>query len=100
MPKKSSVAAEIQLIRTVLQQLQYSLDRLASEIAPSPATPKGPRPRRKMHISPARRAALKLQGRYLGYMRVLKPRQKSQVKKIRLAKGIRAAIAAARKLAS
>jgi len=36
----------------------------------------------------------------MGYMRGLKPTQKSQVKKIRAAKGIRAAIAAARRLAA
>lgn len=56
--------------------------------------------RRKMKITPARRTALKLQGRYLGYMRQLKPSQKAKVKKIRAAKGIRAAIAVAKQLAA
>jgi hypothetical protein len=40
-----------------------------------------------------------LQGAYMGTMRGLKPRQRAQVKKIRAAKGVRAAIAAARRLA-
>ncbi len=41
-----------------------------------------------------------LQGRYMGYMRQLKPRQKAQVRKIRQAKGVRAAIATARRLSA
>jgi hypothetical protein len=40
-----------------------------------------------------------LQGRYMGYMRQLKPRQKAQVRKIREEKGVRVAIASARKAA-
>jgi DNA-binding CsgD family transcriptional regulator len=57
------------------------------------------RPRRKLHLTAARRAALRLQGEYMGTMRGLTRAQKSQVKKIRDTKGIRAAIAAARRLA-
>jgi len=40
-----------------------------------------------------------LQGRYMGYVRQLKPRQKAQVRRIRVAKGVRAAIVRARGLA-
>jgi len=40
-----------------------------------------------------------LQGRYMGYMRQLKPRQKAQVRTIRKNDGIRAAIQRARKVA-
>ncbi len=39
-----------------------------------------------------------LQDRYMGLMRHLKPRQKAEVRKIREAKGVRAAIARARRL--
>jgi hypothetical protein len=53
-----------------------------------------------MQITPTRRAALKLQGRYLGYMRQLKPAQKAKVRRIRKTKGIRVAIAAAKRFAS
>ena len=42
------------------------------------------------------RASLVLQGRYMGYMRQLKPRQKAQVRKIREAKGVRMAIVRAK----
>ncbi len=58
------------------------------------------RPRRKARLTAARRAALKLQGQYIGTMRGLRPAQKAKVKKIRQKKGIRRAIAAARKLAA
>jgi hypothetical protein len=51
-----------------------------------------------MRLSPARRAALKLQGQYMGYLRNLKPQQKRRVKDVRTSKGIRPAIALARKL--
>jgi hypothetical protein len=52
-----------------------------------------------MTLSPARRRALVLHGRYLGSIRGLKPRQRATVKKIRGAKGVGAAIAAARRMA-
>jgi hypothetical protein len=47
-----------------------------------------------------RRAALKLQGQYIGYLRNLKPRQKAQVKALRARKGLRAAIAMAKRVAA
>jgi hypothetical protein len=56
--------------------------------------------RRRMRLTPKRRAALKLQGKYLGTMRGLKPRQRSAVKRIRAEKGIQAAIREAVRLAS
>jgi hypothetical protein len=55
----------------------------------------GLRPR----LSAKARASLVLQGRYMGYMRQLKPRQKAQVRRIREAKGMRAAIDKARQIA-
>jgi hypothetical protein len=44
-------------------------------------------------------AALKLQGQYIGYIRTLAPRQKKRVQAVRAQKGIRAAIAQAKRLA-
>jgi hypothetical protein len=41
-----------------------------------------------------------LQGRYMGYMRQLKPRQKAQVRTVRQARGVKAAIVRARELAA
>jgi hypothetical protein len=88
----------VRSIRNTLQQLRRDLLRLAPLLAALEAEAK-PR-RRKLKITPARRAALKLQGQYMGYMRQLKPRQRAQVKKIRAQKGIRPAIAAAKRLSA
>jgi hypothetical protein len=98
MPNRpKTLAKDIQAIRAALRQLQQSFDRLVPALAAASKSGVAPMPR-KLRITPARRAALKLQGQYMGYMRNLKPTQKARVKKIREAKGIRSAIAAAKKL--
>jgi hypothetical protein len=56
--------------------------------------------RKKPKLSPAQRRALKLQGRYMGTMRGLKPREQSKVKAMRKSRGINAAITLAGKLAA
>ena len=99
MPSRTdSLNHELHAIRMALRQLQRSFDRLAPALAARQAS--GAPLRRKVRMTPARRAALKLQGQYMGYMRNLKPQQKAKVKKIRTGKGIRAAIAAAKRLGS
>jgi len=55
-----------------------------------------PRPR----LSVKARASMVLQGRYMGFMRQLEPRQKALVRKVRAVKGVRVAIARARELAA
>ena len=55
--------------------------------------------RRKPRLSAEVRAALKFQGKYMGTMRGLSRAQRSTIKRIRVEKGINAAIIAARKLA-
>ena len=45
-------------------------------------------------------SSILLQGQYMGYIRNLKPRDKARVKELRNSKGIRPAIAMARKLAT
>jgi hypothetical protein len=57
------------------------------------------RPRAKLKLSAARRAALKLHGKYLGTVRPLSKANRVKVKAIREKSGVRAAIAAARKIA-
>jgi hypothetical protein len=61
---------------------------------------KSVRTARKLKLSPGRRKALQLHGKYLGYVRQLKPRARAQVKALRASKGVKAAIAKARKLAA
>jgi len=55
--------------------------------------------RRRPRLSAKHRAALKLQGRYMGLLRGLPVRKAAAVKRVRAAKGVRAAIAAARRVA-
>ena len=52
--------------------------------------------KRKLRITRARRAQLKLQGAYMGYMRQLKPAQKARVRVIKERRGYEAAIRVAR----
>ena len=103
MPRQHrSVSREIAAIRGSLQSITTSLARLAPVLAGladaqmRAGSANGRRPRPK--LSAERRAALKLQGQYMGYLRNLKPRQKSQVKALRVSRGINPAIALARKL--
>ncbi len=55
---------------------------------------------RKLRITRKRRAQLKLQGAYMGYMRQLGPRQKARVKAVKEKNGFEAAITLARRLAT
>ena len=47
---------------------------------------------RTLSISPKRRAQLKLQGAYMGFMRQLKPAEKLRVKAVKEKRGLEAAI--------
>ncbi len=49
-------------------------------------------------LSRAQRASLKLQGKYIGHMRMLPAKQQARVKGLRVKKGIRAAIRYAQSL--
>ncbi len=94
-----SVSKEIQTVRKSLSSISRALQRLAPAIETAAAGAASPaRGRRKLKLSSARRSALKLQGRYMGYLRNLAPRLKPRVKELRAKKGIRAAIALARRL--
>jgi len=95
-----SVSREIARLRGSLKSFDKSLRRLAPMLSAAymngaPKTNGRSRPR----LSAKARASLILQGRYMGYMRQLKPRQKAQVRKIKEAKGVRVAIVRARELA-
>jgi hypothetical protein len=96
MPRsRTTLARELRSIQTSLKRLEKSFARLAPLIR---AEARQEAPRRSITITPARRAALKLQGQYMGHMRGLKPAQKKKVKRIKETKGIRSAIAAAKRL--
>ncbi len=100
--KKVSIGRELASARRSLRALEQSLARLATQVRVINRnnfhTPKG-KPRRKLKLLPARLKALRLHGRYLGYMRQLKSRAKAEVRALRAKKGVRAAIKRAQKLA-
>ena len=99
---KVSIGRQLASARRSLRALEQSLARLAAQVRDinrsNAARPAG-RPRRRLKLQPARLKALRLHGRYLGYMRQLKSRAKAEVRALRAKKGIRAAIKRARKLA-
>lgn len=103
-PRQSSVSQDIQVIHQALSSIAEVLQRIGQHLEargagkPTPAANPGPRGR-KLRLSPARRAALKLQGQYIGHMRGLKAAQKKRVKALKAARGFRAAVALAKKLA-
>ena len=96
------LSREIAAVRRSLTALDKSLARLATQARKSgrSAVTSVDRPARRIRLSAARRSALQLHGRYMGYVRQLKPRAKAQVKALRASKGLKAAIAKARKLAA
>ena len=104
MPRRSRIVInkEILALRRSLSAVDRSLRRFGAMLGQLDGQierRKEPRARSRKPLSAKARASLKLQGRYMGYMRQLKPRQKAQIRKIKEAKGVRAAIVMARKLA-
>ena len=92
-PRQRSITLEIQTIRRSLASVVRSLGRLGGALDAAARTPRGQQPpRRKLRLTPKRMAALKLQGQYIGHMRMLPARQQARVKALRLKKGVRAAI--------
>jgi|SRR6267142_2871722 len=100
MPHQDPTTRELRQVSAAFRKLARSFENLGSALAAAEsvngASPR--RTRRKPRLSHTQRRAFKLQGAYMGTMRGLKPRQRVQVKKIRAAKGVRAAIAAARRM--
>lgn len=93
----SELRKEFKTLQLAMRSLDSTLQRFVSANGRQESRSNG-RPRRKVRLSPKARASLVLQGRYMGFMRQLKPRQKAQVRNIKEAKGVRAAIAKAKSL--
>ena len=98
---RNPITKHILIIRQSLTVIDRSIGRLVALTngAGRGGSVEGEAPKRKLMLSPKRRAELKLQGQYMGYLRNLKPRQKALVKALRKEKGFRAAIAMARRMA-
>src|SRR5881397_558416 len=96
------IASEIRAMRRSVSMLDRSIRRL-TPILKSMASANGGGPvpgrRRRPRLSAKQRAALKLQGRYMGFIRQLRPKQKAEVRKIRESRGIHAAVQKAEQLA-
>ena len=93
--KKVSIGRELASARRSLRALELSLARLATQVRDISRS-NSARAGRKPH--PARLKALRLHGRYIGYLRHLKPRQKAEVRALRERRGVKASIARARRL--
>jgi hypothetical protein len=102
MRTRGSVGKELAAVRRSLRALDRSLARLVESLRAGYESGKPGsriRRRRKLRLAPARLRALRLHGKYLGYLRHLKPRQKADVRRLRAEKGVDAAIRRARRLA-
>lgn len=94
------IGRHVRRIRTSLAAIGAALRRLDRQIQGirSAGGGGGSRPTARRKLSARRRAALKLQGQYIGHIRALRPRQKAQVRAMRASKGVRAAIGLAKRL--
>jgi hypothetical protein len=79
-----------------LAQLSKRVRRAGREAVRKSAAAAGKR--RTVRITAKRRAQLKLQGAYMGYVRQLKPAQKAKVKATKEKRGFEAAIRVAKRL--
>jgi hypothetical protein len=100
---RPSHGREMLQIRRAFTALATAFERLGPALAErqteAVANGNGATPtRRRMNLSPKQRAALKLQGKYMGTMRGLKPGQRAAVKRVRAEKGIQAAIREAERM--
>jgi len=89
-------------VRLALRDIERQLGKLLARIRQleQRKTAGGRAARRSLKLSPRRRATLKRQGSYMGYVRQLGPRQKARVKALKAAKGFPAAISLAKTLAA
>ncbi len=98
---RSTAARDIRTIHQGLASVVAALARLIPLVERASTNEQAAKPpTRKLTLSPERRAALKLQGEYIGHLRGLRPRQKAEVKALRAAKGLAQAARLAKKLAS
>ena len=91
-PRRKAIVARL---RRVLATRPAASKSRARRGSPSKSEPGS---KRVLKLSGKRRAALKVQGQYMGYLRSLEPSQRAEVKKVKAASGYPAAIKLARKL--
>jgi hypothetical protein len=91
---------EIRSLRERLAALEHFAPAAASRAGRKPGRPaRARKPRaRRIKMSPRVRALRQLQGKYMGYVRRLKPAEKARVRSVREKQGIEAAIRLAKSL--
>jgi hypothetical protein len=90
--------AELKATLAPLALIERTVVAEARKPATAPRAAKGAAPVARGPVSAKRRAAMRIQGQYMGAIRPLSAVQRAQMKKIRAEKGVEAAIAAAGKL--
>ena len=99
----TSISREIAALRRSLKAMLRSLQPLVPNLraAISKSGSVGPaQVRRKLNLSPKRRAQLKVQAKYMVCIRQLGPKEKAEVREVLQKKGMPAAIARAQRLVS
>lgn len=97
---RNAMRRQIRTIERAIISLKRSVSRLVPALKRATTGTSGTGLRRSSKLTAKARANLKLQGRYMGYMRQLKPKQKTEVRKLREQKGVEAAIKHAQALSS
>lgn len=96
----TKIKRQLTTVTRCARNFEHSLRKLMPLLAAlNGSAPIAERARRPLILSRKRRAALKLQGSYLGYMRQLKTRQKGEVRAVRERRGVETAIKVAKRLA-
>ena len=78
MPASRPATTSLRAIRRSVAQIERSLAVLAKALQSTSAAPVASRKGRKLRLSPARKAALAIQGEYIGHMRHLGARDKAR----------------------
>ena len=103
--RRSAVRKSLRSIERAFADIETTLKHLARRVKKAERSAGRRRggaaagPRRTVTLTPKRRAQLKLQGAYMGFMRQLKPAQKARVKALKERQGFEAAIKLARRIA-
>jgi hypothetical protein len=97
--RTSSLSKRLTAVRRYLRSLDRALAKLAVAMRTYKPEAASADRRRSPKRTAAGRAALKLQGQYMGHMRRLKPAQKALVRAVKAKSGTKAAIRKAQELA-
>lgn len=95
-PRRTTLKKSLRGIERAFADIENLLAGFAKQVRRVQREAGRAKPRRRLTLTPKRRAQLKLQGAYMGYMRQLGPRQKARVKAVKEQKGFEAAIKLAR----